>query len=355
MQIDEENLEAYALGCGLLGGGGGGETRTAVLMAREAIREHGPIEVAGLGDLADDDFLMPCGLLGAPTVSLEKVPARDEGDRLVAAVQELTGRAVAALMCVEIGGSNGLFPLIWAVRRGLPVVDADGAGRAFPQLLQMSMHVTGVPVAPVVLTDERHNVVTLGGEITTHWAERLCRSTAVAFGGRACAAMFTMDAKQARRAAVTGSVSHALSLGELLVRHRTDPFGALSEKPGVVVLARGKIADVVRVTQGGFARGSAIVHGTGDDRGRMIRVEFQNENLVAIEDGQVVATTPTVICLLDDTTAEAVATEELQFGQRVAVVLLPCDDVWHSPEGLEVAGPRAFGYDIDVTRPAGVR
>ena len=39
-----------------------------------------------------------------------------------------------ALISNEIGGSNSLEPLIPAAITGLPVVDADGMGRAFPEI-----------------------------------------------------------------------------------------------------------------------------------------------------------------------------------------------------------------------------
>ena len=39
-----------------------------------------------------------------------------------------------AVMSCEIGGANGLEPLAIAASMGLPVVDADFMGRAFPEL-----------------------------------------------------------------------------------------------------------------------------------------------------------------------------------------------------------------------------
>ena len=62
-------------------------------------------------------------------------------------LERLTGRKVAALMSAEIGGSNGLLPISWAARIGLPVVDADGMGRAFPLVPQVTMELAGVDPA----------------------------------------------------------------------------------------------------------------------------------------------------------------------------------------------------------------
>ena len=43
-------------------------------------------------------------------------------------------KGLYAVMSCEIGGGNGLEPLAIGARMGLPVVDADFMGRAFPEL-----------------------------------------------------------------------------------------------------------------------------------------------------------------------------------------------------------------------------
>ena len=43
-------------------------------------------------------------------------------------------RRITALLCAEAGGVNSFEPLLVGARLGLPVLDADGMGRAFPEL-----------------------------------------------------------------------------------------------------------------------------------------------------------------------------------------------------------------------------
>src|SRR5919198_2870251 len=136
-ELDETTLPAYARGCAVLGAGGGGDTKIGLLWATSAIREHGPVRVVDLDELEDDGLLMPCGGIGAPTVGIEKLERGDEILRLRSAVESLWGRPVVALMPGEIGGSNGLGPVAWAATIGLPIVDADGMGRAFPEIPQV--------------------------------------------------------------------------------------------------------------------------------------------------------------------------------------------------------------------------
>ena len=90
-----------------------------------------------------------------------------------------------------------------------------------------------------------------------------------------------------------------------------------------------------------------VVEGLGADAGRRIRLEVQNENLVALEQGQVLASVPDLISVLDSETADAIATERIRYGQRVTVIAFGCDPVWRTERGIALTGPRAFGYDFD--------
>ena len=51
MQIDGTNARAMAVGCSILGAGGGGDTAIGLLAALQAIEEFGPVEVVDLDDL----------------------------------------------------------------------------------------------------------------------------------------------------------------------------------------------------------------------------------------------------------------------------------------------------------------
>jgi DUF917 family protein len=87
--------------------------------------------------------------------------------------------------------------------------------------------------------------------------------------------------------------------------------------------------------------------GSGAWRGAGMEIDFQNEWIVARLDGAPVAMSPDLVCVLDGVSGEAIGTETIRYGQRVAVVALPPPEVFLSPKGLEHVGPRAFGYDID--------
>jgi len=289
---------------------------------------------------------MPCGGIGAPTVSIEKIENGNEGARLKEELEFLTGRSVAALMASEIGGGNGVLPIAWAAGLHLPLVDADGMGRAFPEVPQVTMQLAGISPSPAVMTDERGNLIVFR-TISGQWMERLERAAAVEFGGAGSSTEFSLTAAQARGATVRNSVSLAIRIGEAIAGAADDPVAALIAEIGAFRLISGKVLDVERQTRSGFVRGSVVVEGLGPDAGRLIRLELQNENLVALELGRVLASVPDLITVLDTETADAIATERIRYGQRVTVIAFACDPVWRTERGIAAAGPRAFGYDFD--------
>ncbi len=343
IRVDE--LPDIARGCSVLGAGGGGEAYTATLMAIQAIADHGPVQLVEYDDLPDDGIVMSCGFLGAPTVTIEKLSSGDEGAYLREEVERLRGAPVAALMCAEIGGSNGMVPITWAAKLGLPVLDADGMGRAFPEVQQVTMHLAGIPAAPAVVVDERgHRAVIHQAE--GEWAERLERAIAIACGGIAASAEYTMTVAQARGATVPGTMTLAAEIGRSISGAETDPVGAVIALTGAARLLDGKVADIERRFEGGFIRGTATIEGTRGDSGKTLGIEIQNEFLVAKVDGHVRATAPDIITLLDEQTGEAIHTERLKYGQRVVVIAIPCPPIWRTPIGLQTAGPAAFGFDL---------
>jgi len=355
--LDPDSLRALARGCAVLGAGGGGDPYLGLLQALQATEDYGPVPLVDIDELPDDSLVMPCGGIGAPTVSIEKIENGDEGGRLREHLEFVTGGQVTALMAAEIGGSNGLLPVAWAARMGLPLVDADGMGRAFPEVPQVTMYLAGIPPSPAVMTDERGNLVVFRA-ISGHWMERLERAAAVEFGGAASSTEFSLTAAQARTATVRNSVSLAIRIGEAVAHAEGSPVAALIAEVGAFRLLSGKVSDVERHTTSGFVRGSVVVEGLGDDAGRLLRLELQNENLVALERGRVLASVPDLISVLDSETADAIVTERIAYGQRVTVIAFPCHPVWRSARGIEVAGPRAFGYEFDylpVEERAGAR
>ena len=158
-----------------------------------------------------------------------------------------------------------------------------------------------------------------------------------------------MTVADVRQCGIHGSMTYCTEVGRRLSQVQRGAPGAWDELLAYTEAAlvfSGKVIDIDRRTTEGFARGTVVLEHL-DDPSRTLRVEIQNENLIAFEDGEAVVTVPDLLCLLDHESADPITTEGLAFGQRLDVLAMPCAPEWHRDGMLELVGPRAFGYDID--------
>ena len=347
--IDEQAVENIALGAAVLGTGGGGDPYIGMLMARKAIRDYGPVELYTLDELNDDDLIVPTAMMGAPTVMVEKMPNGDDIVNAFQVIGKYLNKPIRATMSIEAGGLNSVVPIYVAARLRLPMVDCDGMGRAFPEIQMVTHTIHGISSTPFSMADERGNIVILE-TINNRWTETFARSAAVNMGAMAMIAAYPATVGQLKEAAVWGTMSKAHDIGITIRRARieeADPVTTVREAVGGLLIFKGKIADVERRTVAGFARGQAHIQGIDEYAGSELVLDFQNENLAAQIDGEYAVTVPDLIALLDIDTGEPITTEGLRYGFRVAVIAMQCDPQWRTPKGLELAGPRYFGYDVD--------
>ncbi|MFC9249839.1 DUF917 domain-containing protein [Amycolatopsis thailandensis] len=346
--IDHDDVDDLALGSYVVGTGGGGDASLAKIMLHEAIDEYGPVQVVDAADLDPDGLLLPIAVIGAGVAFAEKLLNGNEAERALALLERHLDRRGVGIFPMEVGGVNTLFPLVVAARLGLPCVDADSMRRAFPRLEMTVLTLAGIPASPCVLVDTKGNTV-LTETVDNVAAENFVRSAVVAMGMFGVMSAYSLTAKQCRAHAIQNSLSYALELGRhvsAIQRGDADAYDRLLAFANARILFTGKVADIERRVSEGWTKGTVTFEHL-DDPDRIMRVDIQNENLIAFEDGEAVITTPDLITFLDMETGVPMTTESLAYGQRLHVIGMPAHELWQTPAGIELAGPRKFGYDID--------
>ncbi len=348
--IDNNNLSDIALGAALLGAGGGGDPYIGKLVAMGAIAQNGPVKLLDPEEVPDDALVVPIAMMGAPTVLGEKAVGDKEFESLFHAMQKYLGKEIYAFMPMEAGGVNSMLPIAAAARLGMPMVDVDGMGRAFPELQMVTFTIGGVSATPMAFTDEKGNHMVLE-TISNKWTEDLARAATLTCGGSVTIALYPMTGKVMKEYGVRGIVTRSEQLGRAINQVKNSdtlsPEEHFLQFSQGISLFQGKISDVLRETRGAFNFGTVTLEGIGKYKGKTANVTFQNENLCATVEGEILATTPDLICLVDTETFIPVPTDALKYGKRVLVVGLPCYPLWRTPEGLALVGPRYFGLDTD--------
>lgn len=345
--IDEEAIENISVGAAFLGTGGGGDPYVGKMMALSAVKEYGPVSLIDPNEAVDDGIYLPSASMGAPSILIEKYPAGDEFIRSFEKLSKyLNVDEIAGTFPMEAGGVNSMIPIAVAAQTGLPVVDGDGMGRAFPELQMTTFHLGGVPVSPMTMTDEKGNLA-IYETIDNIWSERIARAVTSEMGGSTLVSLYPCNGKQLKENAIPHIMTLSENIGKI-IRSGKDTQKTLDQLLEVTngyELMTGKVIDISRSVHNGFNYGEAKIEGLEHFLNQKMSVHFQNENLIATRNGEVVATTPDLIIMVDLDSLEPATTESLKYGKRVRVIGMPSDKRWRTDKGIETVGPQYFGYE----------
>jgi hypothetical protein len=351
-EITLDDIEALAVGAWVLGTGGGGSPYLGLLNMRRLYAEGHRVALLPPEDLADDDWVAVVSNMGAPLVGQERLADSRNIARAVEIQQELLGAGgkFRAVMPLEIGGNNAIQPLMAAAHLGLPVVDADTMGRAYPEAQMTSVAVGELRPYPCVLYDPRGIEAVVTKVPSWQWMERASRKICVEMGSIASTCKAPRTGAEVKEWGIPHTVTKAIGIGRRVraaQRRHEDPVAAILDEGRGKLLFCGKVVDVARRTTEGYLRGRAVIDGLDDDRGSRLEIAFQNEWVVAWRDRAPLIMSPDLICVLDTVSGEAFGTETIGYGRRVSVIALPAPPVFLTPKGFDHVGPRAFGYDLD--------
>ena len=270
-----EDIEALALGAWIFGTGGGGSPYHRLLNMRELYSTGCEVTLIDPMSLADDAMVAILSNMGAPLVGQERLADPCFATKPMRIMERYLGRRFDAVMSLEIGGGNGVHPMMVAALTGYPVVDADTMGRAYPEAQMTSVAVAGLKCYPLALADIRDNEVIIPRAESWHWMERISRKVCTEVGSIAATCKAPRSGREVKDFGVLNTTTKAIDLGrsvmEARVRH-DDPVEAIIDSANGIRLFDGKVIDVERRTTEGFLRGYAKIVGLGQDSGTEFRV-----------------------------------------------------------------------------------
>lgn len=282
---------------------------------------------------------------GLPTIE-------DPRRGVVELFQDYTGQEVAAIVRSEAAGATATALLLGA-DMGIPTLDGGITGRAVPEVQQSIPWINGIASVPTAIITPWGDQIIIKHAIDEYRVEDIARAIAVASAGDATITMTPMSGAQLEQGVLAGNLSEAELYGRTVREAREageDPVAALTEVAGGYKLFEGVVAKSVERGERGFNWVEAEFEGTGDYSGRSYKVYVKNENIVGWIDGKLDAMAPDYIYNLDPESGEStlgVGYGGYVVGERVAMVGVPAPRQWRSDRGVELMGPKHFGFDFD--------
>jgi len=351
-------------GCALLSTGGGGDPARGWEMVKREYEAGRSFLLASLEELPEDTTTCSVYFTGstAPKSAEEvarfaRLPRPEEPPAYLAlrALERHLGRPFGALVSIEYGGLNTAVAVAVAARVGIPLLDADAAGRAVPDLQFSTYYLKGLPIHPLAVCTDFGETAVLERVVDDFRAEDLVRALAVASGGLVATADHPARVADLRGGGVIpGALSRAMAVGR--ARREAGEAGrdaveAVAEAGGGEVLFRGVVREDPRwEDRAGFLFGEMEIEGTGAWAGSSYRIWFKNENVISWKDGRVDVTVPDLICVLRADDGSPVLNPHAPAGTEVAVVGFPAPEEWLSERGLAILVPRFFGFDVEWDR-----
>jgi DUF917 family protein len=326
-KLKESQLRDVVIGAGLLGAGGGGSTAEGMKLVDRVLEYGDAVMLASPEELPASSWGAVIAGVGSPKSSLNRVRSVSPTMALDLLAKELN-REFSFVIPFELGAGNSLNPMLAAIQKGIPMVDGDPCGRAVPEIHMTTFYLGGIPVTPLALaTEDKITAVISAPE--AYDAERVTRAITAELAGVSAIAAQAMSAEDLRRLAIPGTTSLVERIGGAIRETRArrgDVAAILIERFGGYLLGKGRVSELTGETRGGFDFGRAEIRGE-----LPVEIHFQNENMIAFRDGELLAVVPDLICCINRE-GNPLTNADLQKGMETTYIGFPAQPMFRRPE-----------------------
>jgi hypothetical protein len=348
-----EDAEKLVTGATIMGTGGGGDPAEGLQLLSEIIDSGKVVRVVELDSLPSDSIVASPYFVGsvAPAASKKKVMPKISNPIKVsmAQLESVLGRKISAVTATELGGLNTAVALHIGSQLGLPAVDGDLVGRAAPELNQSIAHLLGMPMSPAALSTESGNIVVVKGYGSVDDYEAIARQQAVIAKSYAAVVDTPLSKKRAKKAILAGTISLCYKLGEAVFEARKrgkDPIQVIVTSLNGWRFFEGRVSRFDWKDEGGFLKAELILEGIEEFKGRKLKSWIMNEHIMVWRDDKPVIMPPDPMALVK-ADGGAVTNGQLRIGMKLTAIAAKAPKIWRTSRGLELFGPRHFGFDYD--------
>jgi len=331
--LNYQDLLDLVDGAAIFSAGGGGDPEAGYGIVDKLASQGHTARLVAPQEVPDDARVVNFACVGATTA------IGYDSDAAVKTLRTLEGYAgfsAYATIAVELGGFNTLAAVDVASRCGVPVVDADGAGRSVPEVHLKVYTIDEIPLTPMAVADAHaKNVVIVKETMNSRAAERIARTLAAEWNQTAYTARRILTGAQVKTSPIQLSLSMSIKIGKIL-RTAVEPMEAVLKETNGFKLFEGIADSVERKTEGGFTFIDIKLRGTGAYAGSVFEFKAKNEVLVSYRDGKLAAIAPDIVTPVRPENGRCVTAEKIEKGDNVAVLGLPAPKKWRTSKGLEL-------------------
>lgn len=320
-------------GAAIFSAGGGGSLEEGYKIADMLASQNCTVELASPLEVPEDAKVVNFACVGATTAVGYY---SDAAVKTLKILEEYACFSAYATIAVELGGFNTLAAVDVASRLGIPVVDADGAGRSVPEVHLKVYTIDDIPLTPMVAADvHAENVVIVKETVNSKSAERIVRVLAAEWNQMAYTARRILTGLQVKSSPVQSTLSLSMRIGRLL-RTTIEPIKAVLRETCGFKLFEGVVESVERKTEKGFTFIETTLNGKDDFVGAKFQFKAKNEVLVAHKNGKLAAIAPDIITPVHPENGRCITAEKIEEGDKLTILGLPAPKKWRTNKGLEL-------------------
>ncbi len=360
-RLEYENLLDILYGCAILGTGGGGSLDEGIAMIQEALDAGKTFRLADFDELDPDALIGTpyfCGAI-SPITEAEKakyaslpVPEKNCFLLCMEQLEGFMGKELSGVISTELGGCNTAAALYVGAMTDRYILDGDPAGRSVPGLQHSTYYICGVPMCPMSVMNNWGEGAVFTHVCNDERGEDLVRALAAVSMNSIAVMDHVNTAAVLKDAVIPGAISQAEAVGHAFRQAKAsggDYVAAAAQAGGGKLMFEGTVTRSAFETRDGYTFGETEIAGSGSFAGRSLRIWYQNENIISWLDGDYYVTVPDLICVFDRDNHLPQLNPYAREGEQVSVVAMPSPAAWRTPRGLELFGPRSFGYDTDYS------
>lgn len=351
-KINQQEAEDILYGACILGAGGGGSLTEGLSLINQIYETGRTVRIVSVNDVEDDWLIVSPYYVGSAAPLTEEAKQKlsalslKEGNPSVfatIALEQYLGRRAEGLCATELGG-NTAWAMDVAANLDIPLIDGDPAGRAVPDLAHTSFNVHGASITPLALVNRYGEQLIVQRVASYERADQIARGFAIASGNFSGICDHPLEGKRFKEIVIPGTLGRAQIIGKArreALESKENPISALVDADNGRIITEGVVVHAAWKDVNGFIEGKVEIASRLSNKSYI--VDFRNENMTVECEEKLIGIIPDIFTILDASTGLPILNPSCQEGMKVVLAKFTSPDIWTTPEGIAIFGPRYIG------------